>query len=621
MPVIPHSISSDPHPTFGEKKLHRIFCDLYDASDDVYVWYEPPALASDNTRDNGKKYYTDFILFSQAFGILNLEVKDWKFGKIRADKTFWEIENDKGVTEKKESPIEQSRRCAYAIKDKLIKEQALVHADGEHKGKLQFPFGFGVVFTHIKKTDVQRLDGFNDLLPFNQVLFKEDLDFDVSNRDERLGFEKKLRNIFTQWFEFESLNFSKIKVLRKAIWPELVVKQPSLPLSISTIDQLKLLDIQQEDFAKTLGEGHHLIKGVAGSGKTLVLAYRAKYLHKLRKDWRILFVCYNKSLKNYVRKIFEHILDGEKTVNIDIRHFHELVTRKTGKSVAHLPGEDQENWDKRVGIMLRHAIMNNKIVGGKYDAIMIDEAQDFSTEWLNGIRELLGKSDVLTVALDPAQDIYGRRRVWKDAGIDIVGGRRSRKLKQSYRNTSEILLLAVKFRGLEDYLKTDDDSPDAILIPDEVERHGDKPNIVKFATEQDLFQHILLDISKLINSKNYSFNDISVISCDYDIAKELVEVLKKKKIPVSSLLLSKDRDAFDIDENSVKIITVESSKGLEWKVVFLLGVDQMPRSGREEKYENNLVYIGITRAQELLYINYLQETILVKKLIEINKNI
>lgn len=332
MPVIPHSISSDPYPTFGEKKLHKVFCDLYDNSDDVYVWYEPPALASDNTRDSGKKYYTDFIIFGQAFGILNLEVKDWKFGKIRnADRLSWEIEKDGGGTEKKESPLEQSRRCAYAIKGKLIKEQTLIHSNGEHKGKLQFPFGFGVVFAHIKRTDFQSLDTFNNLLPFNQVLFKEDLDFDVSNRDERLSFERKLRNMFTQWFEFEPLNFSKIKVLRKAIWPELVVKQPSLPLSISTIDQLKLLDMQQEDFSKTLGEGHHLIKGVAGSGKTLVLAYRAKYLHKLRKDWRILFVCYNKSLKNYVRKIFENILDGEKTGNIDIIHFHALVVKKLAK--------------------------------------------------------------------------------------------------------------------------------------------------------------------------------------------------------------------------------------------------------------------------------------------------
>jgi hypothetical protein len=435
-PVIPHSISSDPHSTFGEKKLHKLFCDLYDNSDDVYVWYEPPALSSNNTRDGGKKYYTDFIIFGQGFGVLNLEVKDWKFGKIqKADRSFWEIENDKGAIERKESPLEQSRRCAYAIKGQLVKELTLIHSDGEHKGKLQFPFGFGVVFAHIKKTDVQGLDTFNNLLPLSQVLFKEDLDFDVSNRDKRLGFEKKLRNMFTQWFEFEPLNFSKIKVLRKAIWPELVIKQPSLPLSTSTIDQLRLLDMQQEDFAKTLGEGHYLIKGVAGSGKTLVLAYRARYLHKLRKDWRILFVCYNKSLKNYVRRIFDNILEDGKTDRIDIIHFHALVAKKTGESVAQSSKEDHESWDTRIGTMLRLAAMNNKIIGGKYDAIMVDEAQDFSTEWLSGIKGLLGKSDILTIALDPAQDIYGRKRVWKDAGLDIVGGRRSRQLKQSYRSS------------------------------------------------------------------------------------------------------------------------------------------------------------------------------------------
>lgn len=622
MPIIPHSISADEFPTFGEKKLHRIFSDLYGDSDDVYVWYEPPALNPDKTRNPNKKYFTDFIIFNQGFGILNLEVKDWKLDKIRkASKLGWEIETGDGRVEKKECPLEQSRRCAYGMKDNLVEEKDLTHTTGEHKGKLLFPFGFGVVFTHISRVDTFGIDGFSALIPGHQALYKDDLDFDVADKEARLMFEKKLRGLFTQWFEFEPLTFSHIKLLRKAIWPELIVKPIQQPLFTVDPTDWKLLDLQQEDFAKSLGEGHHLIKGVAGSGKTLILAYRARYLHKLRKDWNILFVCYNKSLKNYVRKILASLIDNEDFRKIDIFHFHELVSKKTGMSAARLQGETDQDWDSRLGTNLLISAKNNMIHGHKYDAIMIDEAQDFSTEWLKGIRHMLGKTDIITIALDPAQDIYGRHRVWKEAGIEIVGGRRSRKLRQSYRNTNEIFRLAIMFQGLENYIEPDDDDPDSILLPKEVERHGEKAVIQQLNSQAEEFERIASDIQALVQSKKYSYKDICVIMCLPQPSKELLKTFESKKIPSRSLISTTERDMFDLDEETVKVITIESSKGLEWKVVFLVGIDSMPRKGRELKHENNLVYIAITRAQECFFCYYTQSTSIVNKLSETNKKI
>jgi superfamily I DNA/RNA helicase len=124
----------------------------------------------------------------------------------------------------------------------------------------------------------------------------------------------------------------------------------------------------------------------------------------------------------------------------------------------------------------------------------------------------------------------------------------------------------------------------------------------------------------LIDNNNYSYKDIAIIICSnntvsFDPNSNLPD------IPSRSLLLSNQRDDFDIDEDTVKIITVESSKGLEWKIVYLIGIDGMPRENRDAQAENNLIYIGMTRAQEKLKIYYCVENEIIRSLIQINSSL
>jgi len=62
-------------------------------------------------------------------------------------------------------------------------------------------------------------------------------------------------------------------------------------------DVLQVMDLQQESVARNLGEGHRLIHGPAGSGKTMILIYRAVQLQAIaRPDKPILVLCYNREL-------------------------------------------------------------------------------------------------------------------------------------------------------------------------------------------------------------------------------------------------------------------------------------------------------------------------------------
>ncbi|RMH34928.1 MAG: DNA helicase II, partial [Gammaproteobacteria bacterium] len=116
---------------------------------------------------------------------------------------------------------------------------------------------------------------------------------------------------------------------------------------------------------------------------------------------------------------------------------------------------------------------------GIYDAILVDEGQDFATEWMQGLSQLLNeRSDSLLFCYDPAQNVFGRKKPnWKTAGFKVQG-KKPTELKKSYRNTVEILQVATRFCKLEERVAQEQktDNPiDITLFPDPLPRHGKLP--------------------------------------------------------------------------------------------------------------------------------------------------
>src|SRR5699024_5227167 len=75
-----------------------------------------------------------------------------------------------------------------------------------------------------------------------------------------------------------------------------------------SLHDMKTMDLLQENLAKQIGVKNRLIRGVAGSGKTLILASRAKLLAKLHPDWKILILCYKISLARYIKQMMHHMM-------------------------------------------------------------------------------------------------------------------------------------------------------------------------------------------------------------------------------------------------------------------------------------------------------------------------
>ena len=104
------------------------------------------------------------------------------------------------------------------------------------------------------------------------------------------------------------LSLARIDRVRWHLFPDIRIQQGSLfdaagdgadpqqSIAKALPDIVKVMDMEQEKLTRNLGEGHRIIHGVAGSGKTLILAYRAMYLDKLGLAKPILVLCFNKTL-------------------------------------------------------------------------------------------------------------------------------------------------------------------------------------------------------------------------------------------------------------------------------------------------------------------------------------
>ena len=85
---------------------------------------------------------------------------------------------------------------------------------------------------------------------------------------------------------------------------------------------------------------------------------------------------------------------------------------------------------------------------------------------------------------------------------------------------------------------------------------------------------------------------------------------------IENFIKSNNTINLSLSNNTIKALTAYSSKGLEWKVVYLLGVDDIGLRHPED--DAAIIYIGLTRAREILNIPYVTQNRFVKKLIDVN---
>ena len=576
----------------GEKRFARRLASHLE--DDYLCWYE--------TGVGNRPRYTDFIILHPGRGLLLLEVKDWRLDTIRkANRDSFELQLSSGIKTVL-NPLQQVRQCSYKLVKQLEQDDQLIHATGDYKGRLAMPYGYGVVLSNITRLQFEKAE-LGEVIPEVFTICKDEMSESVDAE----AFQKRLWDMFTYHFA-RQLTQPQIDRIRWHLFPEIRMnQQPELSLPkqsdeavFDIPDIIKVMDLQQEKLARGLGSGHRVIHGVAGSGKTMILGYRCLHLAKLLHK-PILVLCYNVTLAARLRSLIE---DQGLSAKVNMYSIHNWANTVLKTYNVQPPTITDGNFDRTIEFLIEQ-VQKGTVPRGQYGAILIDEGHDFKQEWLRLVVDMVDPdTNSLLLLYDDMQSIYRRSTglgfTLKEVGIEAQG--RSTILKLNYRNTEEILKFAYDF--IDDYIKPSDGSDGGapVIEPDTAGRNGPLPAIKTFDNFEGEAQYIATIFNKLHTTREMPWSEMCVLYCHNWMGKALTDVLIKANIPFTWLKNSAQKRQFNSNEDSVKLITMHSSKGLEFSTVATCGVGALGLEKERTEDEAKLLYVAMTRATENLLV-------------------
>lgn len=558
---------------------------------DYLCWYDVPLSSARND-------HPDFIILHPRRGILVLEVKDWKPDTLqsmnRSDAAILTSTGLKHVM----NPLEQARHYAQAVSNVLQRDPQLVFSSGREQGKLRLPWAYGAVFSHM--TRKQFTEGqLGEVIPENLVICQDEMTESVDAE----AFQERLWQMFRIRFTC-LLSLPQIDRIRWQLFPEVRIasgtqaalfEDQAAHEPVQLPDIMKVMDLQQEQLARSLGDGHRVIHGVAGSGKTLILGYRAEHLARAATK-PILVLCYNKSLAARLEAWMKARGVADK---VNVRSFHSWCYAQLKAYHVDLPVKDEDSdayYAAQVQAVI-DATTRGQIPGGQYEAVLIDEGHDFRPEWLKLVTQMVDpRTNSLLVLYDDAQSIYdaGKKRNFSFKSVGIQAQGRTTVLKVNYRNTSEVLAFAKHFAA--ECLTPSDADEDGVprVAPISAGRHGEAPLLIKLPKQQDEGEWIARHL-KEAHEAGTPWRDMAVLYRHYPTCKAVRAALTKLGIPATW----KDDIRFDAAQDTVRLLPFHSSKGLEFPLVVIPGANSL---ASEDEEEARLMYVAMTRATERLVV-------------------
>jgi hypothetical protein len=611
--------------TAGERLLFETLKEYLPS--DYVIYYKP---YTTGTRP-------DFVIIGPDLGCVVLQTYDYTISSIlNADRHEWTVQTAGG----KEglaavvNPLKQAREHASFLEKELKDTKALAYQDGPHTGQLKFSCGSGTVFPRMKQDDFARNRLYSSI-GREFVLCREEFDpedklFTVDN------LIVKIHGMFTSWtHRWHILSMEELNGIRSLLQPGLRTG-PGVKQSVHHQDQWLLsrhsgiaLDLRQENIAYHLGDKHRLIRGATGSGKTLVLASRTKVLAKMHPDWKILVLCYGLSLSGYLQQLIGRMMsepddlfdlmemaDGGKLEagsRVEVYNFRQWLRNELHTKEEEIPS-------------LLAKLVKKEAILPVYDAIMIDEGQDFEPEWLKLLGHVLNPdTQSLLIAEDCNQSITGSKRrssLARDTGLSFRG--RSKILTVNYRNTAEIVRFAWNFYHRHTVMKHQVQLgtakyPDAVPLPSSITRRsGPAPIVKSFGGLQKEMHYVAERIAALHGERNVPFSDMLIlyrVKDRYDMSYVDLICRRMKEDCIPFTLLSersrseRNGSTIETDGEAVVVSTLDEISGLDYRAVFIVNIESMPYplEPREER-EVSLLYVGMTRALDWLYLTYSGES-------------
>lgn len=447
----------------------------------------------------------------------------------------WHEHTQGGYREMDKDPLAEARAAAYAIV-RLYRE----------KFGWNFPLGFDIGLCFPDNTQLQgQVPPF--VKPANLVL-QRDLDVlsarigEIFSSMPRAGRDPaaitRLVDLLTASFKLYNTLESQIR-------------------SFADRAQHKFTQEQERILEETELNRRMVFYGAAGTGKTMLAVEKARRLAETGK--KVLLTCFNKNLARQFPADVE---------NLTARHFHGLLERVTG---CHPPADSQEHDDYFTNVLPGEGLkyFSHLSAEQKYDALIVDEGQDFHPHWFQCLEAMVRADGVLYVFADPSQNIF---KV-DPAGLEALPASRFR-LTVNLRNTTSVCQRWISpLSGLSVRLGLKDTG--------EVHFHP-------WATDSQQLRLVEREVTRLLE-RGIQARHITILSPNRKEKSCLAGVESLANCPLG--------EVGDPRPTALRFSTIRAFKGLEADIVLLIGVrPDSPVCARQD------LYVGGSRARYILHI-------------------
>lgn len=535
----------------------------------------------------------DFVLLNPSVGMAVFEVKDWDFDAV----SYWvESRNGKApillaqrdgktFSKQNENPVEK----AYRYKQELF----ALYCPRLKQGNGFATITAGVIFPYADDRRVQsifaeslRFRGMEQFPRYNPVAGK----LALASGD--------LNAVFPEGSRKSSKYMTPELAADLRYW----LVEPDFAATQRT--PIELDSNQRALVTSRTKSGYRRIRGAAGSGKSLVLAARAAELLNQKKT--VLVITFNITLLHYlmdtsVRWPRQH---GNTRKDITWLNFHAWCKRVC------VDADRAEEYDSlwieqaREENVLRHKLpaLVKAIIGGengylvpRYDAVLVDEGQDFLPSWWDVLRRVCNSGGEMLLVADATQDIYETASSWTDDAMTGAGFRGDwSELPVSYRMPIEALEKAKEFaaRFLPKETTTLPSRPQGSM-----DLEPCKLRWVQVGTDQaaELCFSELMRFFTVDSVKNLAIVDVTFLCGGKEFGASVVNRLLKKGVSVVHTFDSDSKESrrqkvgFYMGDARVKATTLHSFKGWESRLLVIYIGESVSNK------DLALIYTGLTR--------------------------